>query len=133
MKFPSSELGGRKNLDTLINIDADRNYNIKTSIPFEIRLFGVDVSIFTRRVNQSDLLINQVVTNDSDKEISLNSFVDLPDQDRMERSIARLQPGATVTKSYLMRDAEKWMGQIIRIGLYDPKGTKRINYHIDIN
>ncbi len=133
MKFPSSELGGRKTLDAVINIDADRNYNIKTSIPFEIRLFGVDVSIFTRRVNQSDLLINQVVTNDSDKEISLNSFVDLPDQDRMERVIARLQPGATVTKSYLIRDAEKWLGRIIRIGLYDPKGTKRINYHIDIN
>ncbi|MCK4627618.1 MAG: hypothetical protein KAT56_01370, partial [Sedimentisphaerales bacterium] len=133
LKFPSSELGGRKNIDALINIDADRNYNIRTSIPFEIRLFGVDVSIFTRRVNQSDLLINQVVTNDSDKEISLNSFVDLPDQDRMERAIARLQPGATVTKSYLIRDAEKWLGQIIRIGLYDPKGTKRINYHIDIN
>jgi len=133
MKFPSNELGGEKKLDTLFTIDADRSYTIRAAVPFQIQLSGVDVNIFTRRISQSDLLIQQVVTNDSEQEISLNSFVDLPDQDRMERAIARLQPGATVTKYYVIREAEKWTGRYIRIGLYDPKGTQRINYHIEIN
>ena len=133
LKFPSNELGGKKQLEALLTIDAERTYKIYASVPFEIRLFGVDVSIFTRRINETDLLIQQVVTNDSDKEINLNSFVDLPDQDYRYRTIPRLQPGATVTKSYLIEKADQWLGKYIRIGLYDPKGTKRINYLIEIN
>jgi hypothetical protein len=133
MKFPSNELGGKKDLKILFSIDANRSYNIQTRIPFEISLLGIDVNLFTRRIGQDDLLIQQVVTNESDKEVNLRSFLDLPDQSHLERSIPQLQPGATVTKAYLVRDARKWQGKIIRIGLDDPKGTKRINYHIDVN
>jgi hypothetical protein len=133
MKFPSNELGGKKYLKILFSIDANRSYNIQTRIPFEISLLGIDVNLFTRRIGQDDLLIQQVVTNESDKEVNLRSFLDLPDQSHLERSIPQLQPGATVTKAYLVRDARKWQGKIIRIGLDDPKGTKRINYHIDVN
>ncbi len=133
VKFPSNELGGKKDLKILFSIDANRSYNIQTRIPFEISLLGIDVNLFTRRIGQSDLLIQQVVTNESDNEVSLRSFVDLPDQSHLERSIPQLQPGATVTKAYLVRDARKWRGKIIRIGLDDPKGTKRVNYHIDVN
>jgi len=133
LKFPGNEVGGVKKLLAQFSIDADRNYRFKNPIPFEIRLEGIEVNIFTQKINQKDLLIQQVVTNESDQQITLRSFVDLPDQDHLERTIPRLQPAATATKSYLIRDADKWLGKIIRIGLYDPKGTKRINYHIEIN
>lgn len=133
IKLPSNELGGPKTLNVFIGVDADRNYNLRTAVPFEIKLTGIEVNIFTRLLNDSDLLIQQVVTNESENEISLNSFMDTPDQDHVEKAIPRLQPGNTVTKNYLIDNAEKWLGKIIRVGLYDPKGTKRINYHIEVN
>lgn len=133
LKFPSIEPGGEKNLNMSFEIDADRTYKINAVIPFEIRLSEIDVNIFTRRSNVTDLLIQQVVTNESDHEISLLSFLDKPDLDHEERTISRLQPGATITKSYRLEQADKWLGKFLRIGLYDPKGTRRINNYIQIN
>ena len=133
LKFPRNEVGGKKSLDAFFTLDADRTYQFKSSIPFELRLAGIEVNLFTRRVGPSDLLIQQVITNESDEQVSLNCFVDLPDQDHLERVIPRLQSGASATRSFLIRDADQWLGESIRAGLYDPKGTKRINYHIEIN
>jgi len=60
------------------------------------------------------------------------SFLDLPDGDRQERIISHLQPGATVTKSYLIPNAAQWIGKYLRIGLDDPGGTRRYNYLFEI-
>jgi len=65
--------------------------------------------------------------------MTLQSFIDLPDRDRLERAIPHLPPGVTVTKSYHIPNAVQWVGQSLRLGLYDPKGTKRINHHLEIN
>lgn len=133
LKMPGNELGGKKELPVFFTIDADQNYRVKTTIPFEIRLTGIDVNIFTLRANENDLLIQQVITNESEREVSLHSFIDLPDMDSFEQVISRMQPGSTVTKNFLVKDATQWLGNYIRVGLYDPKGTKRINYQIEIN
>lgn len=133
LKFPRNELGGEKILDTLITLDADRPYRIRQAIPFEIKLTGVELSIFARREGESDLLVQQVVTNVSEEKISLQSFIDLPDSDRLERAIPHLDPGATVTKSFRIKNADQWIGKYLRVGLYDPKGTRRINYNLKIN
>ena len=133
LKFPRNEIGGRKELDALITLDADRPYQIGVSLPFEIQLAGVEMNIFARRLNPTDLFIQQVVTNISDQNISLQSFIDLPDNNRLERAIPNLGPGITVTKTFHIPNATQWLGQNLRIGLYDPKGTKRINYRLEIN
>ena len=133
IKFPRNELGGKKKLYLDIRIDADRTYTIRAWCPFEIKLQGIDVGIFARRVNGNDLIIQQVVTNYSSETISMIAFADLPDGDRIERMIPNLQPRATTTKSFVLKDAQKWLGRYVRLGLYDPKGTRRINYTIPIN
>jgi hypothetical protein len=133
IKFPSNELGGKKNFQVYFTLDADRSYHFQADIPFEIQLPGIDVNIFTQRVNATDMLIQQMITNNSAEEISLNSFVDLPDGGRLERAIYRLQPGGISMKIYPIRQASQWLGQYMRIGIYDPKGTRRINYQVEIN
>lgn len=133
LKFPRNEVGGEKRLHALMTLDADRTYRFIHTIPFEIRLAGVEMSIFTRRAGDTDLLIQMVVTNTSEKEMTLQSFIDLPDRDRMERAIPHLPPSVTVTKSYRVPNAVQWVGKYLRLGLFDPKGTKRINHHLEIN
>ena len=66
-------------------------------------------------------------------EINLWCFAHLPDGNRMERPISRLQPGGIATRSFPVFDATKWLGKRVRVGLYDPKGPKRINYEVEIN
>ncbi len=133
LKFPANELGGKKQLGAYITLEADSSYKIMAQIPFEISLKGVDVSTFTHRVNQNDLLVQQVVTNETNSPLSLRSFLDLPDMDRMEQSITKLSPGSTVTRNFLIKNANKWVGRYFRIGLYDPNGTRRINYQYKID
>ncbi len=133
MKFPRNEMGGRKYLKAYLTLDADRRYNFEVNLPFEIALPGVEVNIFTRRINGSDLLIQQIVENTGEEEASWNSFIDFPDGSRLERAIPRLGPGGMATKTFPFAGADRWLGRAIRTGIYDPKGTKRINYQININ
>lgn len=131
--FPRNELGGPKTLNALFQIDADQNYQFSARIPFDIRLADIDVDCFARRLNDRDLLVQQVVTNEGQEEINLNCFIDLPDRDHLERAISHLQPGMSVTKTFIIPNAVQWLGQALRVGIYDPKGTRRINYLIDVN
>ena len=95
-------------------------------------LAEIDVNIFTRRFGDNDLIIQQVVTNDSNRQMNLYSFIDLPDTNHLEQLISQLEPGATQKKNYRIRNARKWRGRYVRIGLYDPRGTRRINYRVKI-
>jgi len=133
LKFPRNEVGGKKRLHALFTLDAHRPYRFMQAVPFEIQLSGVELSVFTRLAGTTDLLVQMVVTNTSDKEMALQSFIDLPDRDRLERAIPHLPPGSTITKTYRIPNAIQWVGQSVRLGLYDPKGTKRINRHLTIN
>ncbi len=132
VKFPSSELGGWKSLRTHMVINADRNYAIDLHLPFEIQLNGIDVSTFAQRLGDSSMRIQQIITNESDQSISLRSFMDLPNLEHQELPITELPPGQTTTKMYLIPDVLKWYGMFIRVGLYDPEGTRRVNYQVPI-
>ncbi len=132
MKFPSSELGGAKYLQALFYVDADKSYRFRADVPFAIELAEIDVSIFTQRFGENDLIVQQVVTNDSNKKVTLYSFIDLPDTNHIEQPISQLEPGATQKKNYRIRNARQWRGRYLRVGLYDPKGTRRINYRVKI-
>ncbi len=133
LQFPPNELGGEKMLPVQIRMDAEKSHYFQAHIPFEIKLEGIDVNIFPRRINNIDLFIQQVVTNVSDKKMTLHSFIDLPDLAHRELVIQQLEPGSTVTKEYYIKNAVQWLGRYIRVGLEDPRGTKRINYLIEIN
>jgi len=133
LKFPRNELGGKKKLNVFFSFDADQGYQLYSYLPFEIRFSGMDMNVFVQRINQNDLRIQMVVTNESDQQANMYAFIDLPDLDHRERPISRLQPSGTVTKTFTVRNAYQWLGKYIRYGLRDPKGTKRINGLIKIN
>ena len=114
-------------------LDADRNYSLQSNLPFEIRLQDIDFNYFARQINGSDMLVQQIVTNNSETVIDLRSYIDLPDNERLEQTISHLEPGRPVLKTFFIRDANQWLGRYIRIGLDDPSGTRRINYLLQIN
>jgi len=133
LRFPRNEIGGPKRLDLLVALDADRSYRFREQLPFDIHLSGIDFAVFARRLGPADLLVQQIITNTGPEEITLQSFVDLPDSNRLERAVPRLAPGASVTKSFRIPNAVQWLGQSLRLGLYDPQGIKRLNRSLQIN
>ena len=131
IKFPSSELAGNKMIDLGMRVDADRSYYINVGVPFEVEMKDIDVRVFARRVNQGDMMVQLIMTNNGDQQYSMITFIYYPDMDYDEKS-ARLEPGATITRSFVLRDAAKWIGRYVRVGLRDPKGDKSVNYQIKV-
>lgn len=132
IRFPRNELGGAKTLAVHMSLEADESYSLDMDVPFTIHIPGIESHIFTRRMGQDDLLIQLLITNTSDVETSLYGFVDLPDGDHLERPVSRLSPGMTVTKWFRVPNVGRWLGSYVRVGFYDPRGTRRINYHVEI-
>ena len=131
IKFPSSEISGRKLIKLGFRVDADQSYFINVAVPFTIEMKDIDARVFARRVNDTDMYIQMILTNNGTDNYSLRTFIVLPDGDYDEKS-ARLEPGTTITRAFLVKDAVKWLGRYIRVGLRDPKGDKRINYQLKI-
>ncbi|MBN2842034.1 MAG: hypothetical protein JXM68_03035, partial [Sedimentisphaerales bacterium] len=131
LKFPSSELSGDKVIDLGMRVDADHSYYINVSVPFVVEMKDVDVRVFARRVNNNDMMIQMIMTNNSSEQYSLLTFIYYPDMDYDEKS-ARLEPGTTITRTFVLKNAVRWLGRYMRVGLRDPKGDKSVNYQIKV-
>ena len=131
IKFPSSEISGKKHINIGFNVNADQSYFINVAVPFTIEMKDIDARVFARRVNDTDLYVQMILTNNGTDNYSLRTFIILPDGDYDEKS-ARLEPETTITRAFLVKDAVKWIGRYIRVGLRDPKGDKRVNYQLKI-
>ena len=93
LRFPRNELGGKKFLAVQFSLDADRNYSLRSKLAFEIRLEDIDFGHFASPINGSDMRVQVIVTNNSETVVDLRSYIDLPDNERLEQSISRLEPG----------------------------------------
>jgi hypothetical protein len=133
LKFPRNELGGEKILHALLSIDANRSYDLSLQLPFEIKLKNIEVNYFVQKKNIDDLEIQMNITNLSKKSINLEAYVDLPDNERKFKLITQLHPDITVKKKFYIRDVGKRLGKRVRLGVYDPKGSKRINFELLID
>jgi|GEM_PF-962478 len=133
LKFARNELGGNKILHAILSIDANRSYELNLQLPFEIKLKNIDITYFAQKKANDVLEIQLNVTNLSKKSINLESYVDLPDNDRQYKLISQLHPDVTVKKRFRIKNISQWFGKKLRLGVDDPKGPKRINFEILID
>ncbi len=131
LKFPSSEQGGNKDFDLGIRVDAEQSYYLDIKVPFVVDMKDIDVRVFARKVNNNDMMVQMVMTNNGTEQYSMVTFMYYPDMDYDEKS-ARLEPGTTITRNFILRNATEWIGRYVRVGLRDPRGDKCINYQLKI-
>lgn len=131
LKFPSSEEGGNKNLNLGIRVDADQSYYLNMEVPFVVEMKDIDVRVFARRVNENDMMIQMILTNNGSEQYSMITFAYYPDMDYDEKS-ARLEPGTTITRTFVLKNATNWLGRYVRVGLRDSRGDKSINYQLKV-
>ncbi len=130
--FPMSELAGDKRLVAQMEFDADQFYKIKLSAPLEIGLRDIVVQasavVEAEKSPRGDVVVSIMVSNNSEKPVSLFAFATAAKQPRQERALASLQPGDHLMKKFRFTDcATELRGTNVRVGLREMEGPAMLN------
>ncbi len=132
IRFPYNAEAGTKVLVGDFQVDADRAYRLQVGTKFEFGLGDVSVRTLTQWLPNKQLLVTMHVTNRSDTKLNMFCFVVAPGRPRQERVIAALLPGASVVKSFRIPEAGSLVGQSLRVGLREVKGSRIVNYAVPV-
>lgn len=131
LRFPLYESAGHKVLLAELQIEANRQYRVRLPVWFELGLNGVEVATFAQRTGQQ-IVVRQTVTNRTTEVLHFYSYLAPADRERLNRVIANLQPGQTVTRDYVLDDAAGLSGRRMRIGLREVGGTRVWNRLLEV-
>lgn len=134
MSFPTSEIAGDKQLVVKMQFTADRTYNLMANAPLVVGLPDLDFQAHLVLEPQqsgdgpADVLVTEMVTNRSDRALSLYAYASLPQQALQEKSIQQLLPGQSVVRTFRFEGAAEIARQHpVRVGVRETSGPNGIN------
>jgi hypothetical protein len=133
-----SVVSGEKELVADIQLSAERSYRLRAATSFHVGWRAVELHAswaVTRNAvtGERDLVITQIVTNRGDRAMNLDAFVHAPGTGQKRRIIAALQPGATITRAFPIRDgAARLSGRRIRYGVSERDGVAQLNRMLEL-
>lgn len=122
VSFPYNAPAGLKQFDVNLDIDARQAWSIQAPAFFYLTLEGVVFDIIQSTGSDGSLEVQQVITNRTDKPLSFNCFVYVPDVPRQSRPVQNLAPGATAVKLFRFPNSAKLRGKTLRAGLHGMGG-----------
>jgi len=131
--FPVSETAGDKKLIASFQFIADREYQVDGFLNVEVGLRHVkfDASLALApdpATGRSQAIVTEVITNTSDKPVSLFVFADLPGVERKERAVALLLPGQTAIRRFTFNGLDAANRRLqVRVGLREANGPAALN------
>ncbi|MEX0776378.1 MAG: hypothetical protein WD042_11795 [Phycisphaeraceae bacterium] len=131
--LPVSEVAGLKKIVARFEFTADQPYDIDLEAYVEMGLRNVrcDASLAVERdpaTGKDDAVVTQVITNRSDKDVSLYAFAALVGYPRQERLIPRLSPGESVVRRFRFPGGAAAVAQHeVRAGLRESAGPAILN------
>jgi hypothetical protein len=133
--FAQRVMTGPTFAEAQVDLVADRAYRLDVRTPLEVGMKGVEFIASWRLddVNSADLLIDQSVTNTGNQPLTLTAYVSAPGMSRQRRSMGRLQPNQTATRTFRLRDGATMLaGRTVRLGVIDASGA-RLNRALEIS
>lgn len=131
IEFPYNSVAGAKTVMCSIDLQADRSQQIR--VPVSLRLGLGDVGLETIALRDgSDVIVQQMITNYTNKPIDYTAFVTLPGQARQERLLQGLKPGATIIKKYRFPNVKIAREQKLRSGVRETDGTRVLNDEVSV-
>ena len=79
-----------------------------------------------------DIIVQQMITNYSNKPVDYTAFATYPNLARQERLIMGLKPGATIIKKYRFTNADFTLNAKLRSGVRETEGTRILNEEVDV-
>jgi hypothetical protein len=126
IEFPYNSFAGAKQLTAEFLVQGERNTTF--SVPITLHLGLTDVGLQTMALREgNDVIVQQMITNYSDRPIDYTAFAIYPGQARQERLVTNLGPGRTTIKRYRFANVEVTAEGKVRSGLKEMVGTRILN------
>ncbi|HSW43995.1 MAG TPA: hypothetical protein VLM89_00295, partial [Phycisphaerae bacterium] len=104
-------------------IDADRRYEFTTPAWFEFGIAGLDMSALAFR-SDKQVTVRLTMTNRTDQTLHFEAYLVAPDRQRLERQFSDFQPGASLTRSFVIPEAADLAGRNVRLSLREIQGNR---------
>ncbi len=134
LRFPASEVAGRKKLTARFEIAGPREYRIDASTRMELGLpdveFDANLTLApNNKTGKLDALITCTISNVGDKPVSLRAFAVMAGQARQMKPVSGLKPAQSVLKHFRFEDVASVIQTTnIRVGLRELAGPAVLNH-----
>ena len=102
IEFPYSSFAGNKSIICAVELQADKQQTFKVPVPLRLGLGDIGLETMAMR-DGPDIIVQQMITNYSNKPVDYTAFATYPNLARQERLIMGLKPGATIIKKYAIQ------------------------------
>ena len=106
-----------------IALQSPQPVELSFRVPVTIGLHDVAVTV-EARWRGDDLLIRQILHNQSDASVSFTAFCQAPGRSRLDREFLDIPAGAFGTQSYLFSQARGLAGANIYMGVQEIRGRR---------
>ena len=133
LRFPRSELAGRKTLVARFDFLAEREYVVDLSTEMELGLLDVKFDANLSRIKdpesgRTDVLVTVLITNTGDRILSLRPFAIMQGHPRQMLPIQGLRPSQSVVRRFRFEgDGTDLATKIVRTGLRELNGPAVLN------
>lgn len=131
IRVPINESIGEKTIQAKFELEARTPLTINMIVPLELGISDLQMRVLWV-VRNENLVVIQEIVNTGPGSTDLIAFTIAPDQPRIERQIPSLAPGQTAVKEYSLGPWKSMIGQTLRIGFREIRGTRLANQIITI-
>jgi len=131
IEFPYNSFAGAKTMQADFDFQTDRNVHL--SVPVTVNLGLSDLGMQTLALRDGkDVVVQQIITNYSDKKIDYTAFAIMQGKARLERLVTNLAPGRSTIKLYRFAGAPGGANTKVRVGVKELDGTRILNDEVEI-
>jgi hypothetical protein len=131
IEFPYNSFAGAKTISADFDFQTDRNVHL--TVPVTVNLGLSDLGMQTLALRDGkDVVVQQIITNYSDKKIDYTAFAMMQGQARHERLVTNLAPGRSTIKLYRFASAPGSATTKVRVGVKELDGTRILNDEVEI-
>lgn len=131
VNFPFNTYAGPKTVDAKFTLQNARDDSFSVPLTLKIGLSDIGLQTIALR-DGNDVIVQQMITNYSDKPVNYDAFAIFPGQARQERLVTNLGAGRTTIKKYRFKDVPITPEGRIRSGLRESQGTRVLNDEVQI-
>jgi hypothetical protein len=131
LEFPYNSFAGAKTISA--DFDFQTDHNVHLSVPVTVNLGLSDLGMQTLALRDGrDVVVQQIITNYSDKKIDYTAFAIMQGMSRHERLVTNLAPGRSTIKLYRFVNVPAGANTKVRVGAKELDGTRILNDEVEI-
>ncbi len=131
LEFPYNSFAGAKTIAAEFEFQTDQVVHL--TVPVTVNLGLSDLGMQTLALRDGkDVVVQQIITNYSEKKIDYTAFAMMQGLARHERLVTNLAPGRSTIKLYRFANAPSGANTKVRVGVKELDGTRILNDEVEI-